>query len=288
MHPARRSDSDGAEVNQSATTRGALGSVLRVEHPFDGCAMLVLNRPQARNALSRELRRALVAAIDALATDPAVRVLVLTGQGDAFCAGLDLKELGTANEAQRIELLGSAALDPIAALERFCGPVIGAINGPAVTGGFELALACDVLIASPAASFADSHARVGVLPGWGLSQKLSRAVGIYRAREVCLAGTTLGAEKALQWGLVNRVVDAANLLAEAFALARDMLRAAPNMLVQYKRLINEGHGLTLDAALELEKTVGAQQHPTFRAPGIDSRGGGTEARNPRGNQESKT
>lgn len=272
-------------MNLGAAATDTPAPVLRIEQPFAGCALLVLDRPRARNALSRQLRRDLVAAIDGLAADPPVRVLVLTGQGDAFCAGLDLKELGAANEAQRAELLGSAALDPIAALGRFGGPVIGAINGPAVTGGFELALACDVLIASPDASFTDSHGRVGVLPGWGLSQKLGRAIGIYRAREVSLGGAPLGAYKALQWGLVSRVVAAVDLLPEAFALARDMLRAAPNMLVQYKRLINEGHGLTLDAALQLEKTMGAHQHPTFESPGIDSRGGDTEGRGTgRGNE----
>lgn len=246
--------------------------MLRVEHPLPGCVCLVMNRPLARNALSRELRQALVTTIDRLAGDASVRVLVLTGAGVVFCAGLDLKELAAATPAQREELFDSPSLDPIAALERFPGPVIGAVNGPAVTGGFELALACDVLLAAPEASFADTHARVGVLPGWGMSQKLSRIIGINRAREVSLAGAPLPAQRACEWGLVSRVLPAGELLPCALALAQDMLRAAPAVLPQYKQLINEGHLLSLAAALKLEKETAARQHESFDAPGIDSRG----------------
>jgi enoyl-CoA hydratase/carnithine racemase len=154
---------------------------------------------------------------------PTVRVLVLTGAGKAFCAGLDLKELGagqgTLGEGEQRR---RPSRDPVEAIERFTGPVIGAINGAAVTGGFELALACDVLLASPAARFADTHARIGIAPGWGLSQKLSRAIGPYRAREVSFTGNWVGAEQAAAWGFVNRVVPAEDLLSTACAMARDM------------------------------------------------------------------
>lgn len=248
-------------------------SVVRVERPFAGCACVVLDRPRARNAMSRALRAQLVTAIDQLAHDDQASVLVITGAGAAFCAGLDLKELAAADAEEREELFDNPRLDPIAALERFPGPVIGALNGPAVTGGFELALACDVLIAAPQASFADTHARVGVLPGWGLSQKLSRIVGIARAREVSLAGAPLPAQRACEWGLVNRIVPADELLPAAYAMARDMLRAHPAVLAQYKHLINEGHMLPLGDALRLEKMTAQRQHEQFETPGIDSRGG---------------
>lgn len=142
-------------------------SVVLVDAPHPGCALVTLNRPQALNALSAELRRGLVQVLAALAQDPSLRAVVLTGAGRAFCAGLDLEEIGE----QGVPPAG-AADDPVAALQAFPLPVIAAINGPAVTGGFELALACDVLIGSSAARFADTHARIGVLPGWGLSQKL--------------------------------------------------------------------------------------------------------------------
>ena len=158
-----------------------------------GFAVLTLNRPQAMNALSRALMTALADAVDTLATDPAVHVLILTGAGRAFCAGLDLKELGAGQARLGEGASGVAPRDPVTAIGRFAGPVIGAINGAAVTGGFELALACDVLLAAPEARFADTHARVGLASGWGLSQKLSRTIGHYRANELSLTGRWLSA-----------------------------------------------------------------------------------------------
>src|SRR5487761_2308897 len=127
-----------------------------------GYAVLTLNRPEAMNALSRGLMAALAAAVDALEADPGVRVLVLTGAGRAFCAGLDLKELGSGAGTLGRGDSGVAEKDPVASIGRFSGPVIGAVNGAAVTGGFELALACDVLYASDSARFADTHARIGI------------------------------------------------------------------------------------------------------------------------------
>ena len=153
-----------------------------VDRDTAGLAVVTLNRPQAMNALSVGLMAELTRCIDTLATDPTVRVLLLTGAGRAFCAGLDLKALGAARGALRRSDSRAAGADPVAARERFAGPVIGAINGPAGTGGFELALACDVLLASPTARFAATHARIGIAPGWGLSHRLSRAIGPHRAR----------------------------------------------------------------------------------------------------------
>jgi enoyl-CoA hydratase len=164
-------------------------------------AVVMLNRPEAMNALSRGLRAQLAHTIRELDAEAQIRAIVLTGAGTrAFTAGLDLKELG-AGEAS----LGAAgdqdsAANPLAAIEQCRKPVIGAINGVAVTGGFELALACDILIASENARFADTHARVGVMPGWGLSQRLSRRIGISRAKELSLTGNFLDAETASAWG----------------------------------------------------------------------------------------
>lgn len=224
---------------------------LLVAQPFEGCAVLTLNRPQAANALSLALRRELVRAITRFEADPAVRVLVLTGAGKAFCAGLDLKELGASDDPSAA-LASPPGDDPVVALRRFSGPVIAAVNGVAITGGFELALNCDVLLASTAARFADTHARVGVIPGWGLSQLLPRLLGPYRAKELSLTGNFLDAQRAEAWGLVNRVVAPEQLLAEALQLARDMLSVQPRMLVQYKRLIDEGLQGSLAAGLALE------------------------------------
>ena len=223
-----------------------------VDHPFDGCAVVTLNRPRAANALSIALRRELTTGINRLQADAATRVLVVTGAGSALCAGLDLKELGTSADGSTA-LAAGPELDPVAALRRFTGPVIGAINGAAITGGFELALACDVLLASTRARFADTHARVGVIPGWGLSQLLPRAIGALRAKELSLTGNFLSAEKAEAWGLVNRVVEPEQLLAQALQLAGEMLSVLPEMLVAYKRLIDDGLARSLEAGLALER-----------------------------------
>jgi len=226
--------------------------VVRCEVDAQGIALVTLNRPQVLNALSRELLDLLAVTIDELGADPRVRVLILTGAGRAFCAGLDLKEIG-AGRGSVGQQAAPVSGDPVAALEHFAGPVIGAINGAAVTGGFELALACDVLLASSQARFADTHARVGLASGWGLSQKLSRAVGIYRAREISLGGRWVSAEQATSWGFVNHVVDPAALLDTARALAADMLQAQPGMLQRYKSIINDGFALPFGEGMALER-----------------------------------
>src|SRR5882672_11430868 len=179
-------------------------SVLLVDKR-DGITTLTLNRPESMNALSQALRMALVEAFAELSNDEDTKVVILTGAGRAFCAGLDLRELSATGMTAKDAVVGGPT-DIVRAMEAFDRPIIGAINGFAITGGFEVALACDILIASSAAQFADTHARVGVMPGWGLSQKLSRTIGIYRAKELSLTGNYLSAEQAAEWGLVNRVV----------------------------------------------------------------------------------
>ncbi len=255
-------------------------------HPA-GYAVLTLNRPQAMNALSKALMAALAAEVDALAANPAVRVLVLTGAGRAFCAGLDLKEIGSGQGS----LGGTGATDtaastrdrsvgdPVAAIGRFPGPVIGAINGVAVTGGFELALACDVLLASTLARFADTHARIGVAPGWGLSQKLSRAIGPYRAREVSFTGNWVSAEQAAAWGFVNQVLPPDGLLPAARALAMDMLGTLPAMLVRYKAVINDGYALTCGDGLLLEKSRAREFNARVDSADVEQRREAVRARN---------
>lgn len=214
-------------------------------------AVVTLNRPEAMNALSRALRAELAAAMEQVNADPEVRAVVLTGAGTrAFTAGLDLKELG-------IEGLGAANAEealanPVKAIELCAKPVIGAINGVAITGGFELALACDVLIGSDNARFADTHARVGIMPGWGLSQKLSRLIGISRAKELSLSGNFLDAQTACTWGLLNRVVPADQLLPVCKQLAADMASADPQMVQAYKGLIDRGFALPFGEGMALE------------------------------------
>jgi enoyl-CoA hydratase len=236
----------------SARCEDVADPVLRIGRD-GGVVTLVLNRPEAMNALSAELRDALAEAFRELAQDESVGVVILTGAGRAFCAGLDLKELGgESGEAQEPSVAISEG--DIAGLVRaFDRPVIGAINGFAITGGFELALACDVLIASRDAHFADTHARVGILPGWGLSQKLPRLIGPYRAKELSLTGNYLAAEQAERWGLVNRVVEPDRLLATARELADDMLSCDPDTVRGYLHLIDDGYDAPLADALAIER-----------------------------------
>jgi enoyl-CoA hydratase len=249
--------------------------ILKVERS-DGIAIVTLHRPEAMNALSRDLRRAIVKAFVELKDDADVGVVILTGAGRAFCAGLDLKELGSPDSTDRESAVAGA--DVVRAVGGCGKPVIGAINGFAITGGFELALACDLLIASSAARFADTHARVGVMPGWGLSQKLSRLVGIFRAKELSLTGNYLSAEKAEAWGLVNRVVAPDDLLPTCVALARDMLSCDPETMLGYKRIIDDGYAETLASGLRLESEASTAHARALTPEKLASRRAGVQAR----------
>jgi enoyl-CoA hydratase len=216
----------------------------------DRVALLTLNRPAARNALSSELLEALPAAIVAADADDAVDVIVLTGADPVFCAGLDLKELGSTGNNIR----GGPSSDkgwgtPWPDISK---PIIGAINGAAVTGGFEIALNCDFLIASERAKFGDTHARVGILPGWGLSVLLPQAVGFRRAREMSLTGNFMDAEEALSFGLVNKVVAHDDLLAYTLSVAADIAgndqKSVRALLAEYRQI----SGSIYDDGLRIE------------------------------------
>src|SRR5829696_4393452 len=215
----------------------------------DRVATVTLNRPRARNALNRDLRRALHAGVLALDADDGVDVIVLTGAGPAFCAGLDLKELAASADAS-VDALGADAeagsgggrVPATRPQERgpfpLVGkPVIGAVNGPAITGGFEVALRCDLLVASERAAFADTHARVGIMPDWGLTVLLPQAIGVRRTREMSETGNFLDAPTALAWGLVNHVVPHDELLPFCRSLAADIVsndqRAVRRVLQTY-------------------------------------------------------
>lgn len=217
--------------------------VLRVERDA-GVATLTMNRPEARNALNRDLRVALTEAFESFAADDAIGVVILTGNGAAFCAGLDLKEMAEVGPDSAIGGRRASGHTLVETMESFDRPIIAAVNGVAVTGGFELALCADVLIGSTEARFADTHARVGILPGWGLSQKLPRMIGPVRARMVSFTGNYVAAEEAERWGLLARVVPPEDLLPTCRALAQDMLSCDPETLRGYKRVIADGYAGT--------------------------------------------
>lgn len=195
----------------------------------DRVATITLNRPEARNALSAAVLRRLPQLVGEADRRDDVDVIILTGADPAFCAGLDLKELGSTGGP-----LSTGTGEPEASASdadpRRRGPVpphakplIGAVNGVAVTGGFELALGCHLLIASDRARFADTHARIGVQPGWGLTVLLPQAIGVRRAREMSATGNFLDAPTALAWGLVNHVVPHDELLPFCRNLAADIV-----------------------------------------------------------------
>ena len=188
-------------------------------------ATVTLNRPEARNALSSEVLALLPRLLERADTDPDVDVVILTGADPAFCAGLDLKELGdTAGNLRGTGADGNPNANgvrgPFPAMTK---PLIGAVNGVAVTGGFELALNCDFLIASERAKFGDTHSRVGVMPGWGLTVLLPQAIGVRRAREMSFTGNFMDAQEALAFGLVNHVVPHDELITFTRSIALDII-----------------------------------------------------------------
>jgi enoyl-CoA hydratase len=246
-------------------------SILLVNETEDGAICeITLNRPDKRNALSRSLRSALVETFARLAQGDIAPVVILTGAGAAFCAGLDLAELAESG------ISGGGDGDPpdvdvVGAMDAYSAPIIGAINGVAVTGGFEVALACDVLMAAPEARFADTHARVGILPGWGLSQKLPRLIGIARAKELSLTGNYIDAAQAAAWGLVNRVVASDELLPTCRRLAHDMCTTEPAVMRAYKRIIDDGYAMPFGEAMAMERRRSREHALTVSAQSIAER-----------------
>lgn len=214
-----------------------------------GVRTVTLHRPDVRNALSSELLGELRQAMVDAEQDPQVQVVVLTGTDPAFCAGLDLREVGAGGPNLQAGTAGSLPWPQLTKL------LIGAINGVAVTGGLELALLCDMLVASDRAKFGDTHARVGIMPGWGMSVLLPRAIGLARAIEMSMTGNFMTAEEALAFGLVNHVVPHDQLLPFTQQLATDAASndvvTAQNLLASYRRIAAASGG-AVGRALEAE------------------------------------
>ncbi|HEB89310.1 MAG TPA: enoyl-CoA hydratase [Deltaproteobacteria bacterium] len=235
-------------------------------------AIVRLNRPEQMNALSAELRLALGAAFRELEDDPEIRAVVVTGVGKAFCAGMDLKEIGSGEEGvSGYELSVTGQTEMREGIASFSGPIIAAVNGAAATAGFELALACDLIFVAKGARFLDTHARIGIVPGWGLSQRLPRLIGIARAKEISLSGNAVPAERAYEWGIANRLCEPETLVDEARALALDMASCVPGVMESVKRLIDEGYSMHLDEALAWELQVGIESSKRISSAEIGQR-----------------
>jgi enoyl-CoA hydratase len=252
----------------------------------DGIATVTLNRPGARNALSREVLRTLPRIVRECDERDDVRSVILTGADPAFCAGLDLKELGSNDrrgDDGGNDNMAEPPSDRRGPLPRIGKPIIGAVNGAAITGGFELALACDFLVASERARFADTHTRVGIQPGWGLTVLLREAVGIRRARELSTTGNFLDASTAMKWGLVNHVVPHEELLPYCRQLASDIASNDPAGVSRILDTYAEGSLVTDRDAWELEVRVsrewmagghGSAEEVARRREGVIARGRG--------------
>lgn len=242
----------------------------------DGVATVTLHRPAARNALSHALLTALRQAMADLGRRNDVGAVVLTGADPAFCAGLDLKELSSDT---RLLEAGDPEVPAWSPWRPLPVPLIGAVNGAAITGGLELALNCDFLIASERAVFADTHARVGIMPGWGLSVLLPQRVGFAMARRMSFTGDFVDARRALEAGLVTEVVAHADLLPAARRLAATIAanhRPAVRALHASYRTIE---GESTSRSLELEQEAGRAWRRSGmtagladRVPGVISRG----------------
>lgn len=233
-------------------------------------ATITLNRPEALNALSLALEAELATAFRAFNRDETLRAIVLTGIGRAFSVGVDLKELGADPAALSKRVWHGP--DSLAGIIRACPhPIIAAVNGFAVTGGLELALLADFLIGSDEARFADTHARVGITPGWGLSQALPRLIGINRARQMSLTGAYVGAAQALQWGLLNEVTSAEGLLPRATALATEIAETDRMTMTRIRDLIAVSAETGWSDGLAREGAVFDQHMPGVTTSGVAER-----------------
>lgn len=239
----------------------------------DRVAVVTLNRPAARNALNAAVRRRLPEVVLELEARDDVDVAILTGADPAFCAGIDLKEVGAGARPGEGRLPYRGPLPPRTK------PLIGAINGVAITGGLELVLACDFLVASEHARFADTHSRVGVQPGWGLTVMLCQSVGVRRAREMSATGNFVDARTALTWGLVNHVVAHDELLPFTRALALDVVSNDQAGVRRLLRTYDEVTLTTLDEGWAIEDRVSrAWEGGGFDPASIEARRAGVVER----------
>ncbi len=220
----------------------------------DRVATLTVNRPDKLNALNDRVIAELGEAIDELVSDAAVGGIILTGAGRAFVAGADISELEnhTAISAKRLAQRGQ---DVFRRFETSPKPVIAAVNGFALGGGCELAMACHIRIASEAAKFGQPEVKLGLIPGYGGTQRLPRLIGRGRALQLLLTGEMIDAQEAYRIGLVNRVVSAAELLPVANEMMRAILANAPFAIANVIETVNRGYDATLEDALTLEATA---------------------------------
>ena len=219
----------------------------------DGVGLITLNRPKALNALNSELLDELIGVLEAWDADDAVRAIVLTGSERAFAAGADIREMAPRSYMEMFKAnFFAAAADRIAAVRK---PIIAAVAGYALGGGCELAMLCDFIIAADTAKFGQPEINLGVMPGIGGTQRLTRLVGKSKAMEMCLTGRNMGAEEAERAGLVRRVVPAGDLLHEAMEAARKIAAQSVPIVMMTKETVNRAYETTLSEGIRFERRV---------------------------------
>ncbi len=216
----------------------------------NGYAILQFNRPDVLNAINMELMAELVDALEILDKDEAVRCLILTGNEKAFAAGADIKEMADASAVEMLLRDQFARWDRIRKIKK---PIIAAVSGFALGGGCELAMTCDMIIASETARFGQPEISIGVMPGAGGTQRLTRAVGKAKAMEMVLTGKPITAEEAKQWGLVNKVVPVEYYLQEATNLAKEVASKPPVAVRMAKEAVLKSFDTTIEGGLEFER-----------------------------------
>ncbi|RME90695.1 MAG: enoyl-CoA hydratase [Anaerolineae bacterium] len=212
--------------------------------------VITLNRPRALNALNGQLLRELMDALSAFDADETIGAIVITGNEKAFAAGADIKEMA---DASTVEMLLRDTIGLFDRIRQIRKPVIAAVSGWALGGGCELAMSCDMIVASETAKFGQPEVTIGVIPGAGGTQRLTRTVGKAIAMEMVLNNRTLSAEEALRYGLVNRVVPVERYLDEAVQLASEIAARAPLAVRLGKEMVNKAFELSLSEALEAER-----------------------------------
>ncbi len=216
----------------------------------DGYSIIQFNRPDVLNALNMKLMEELVDALESLDKDPDVRAILLTGNEKAFAAGADIKEMAEATAVEMVLRDQFARWDRIRKIKK---PIIAAVSGYALGGGCEVAMSCDIIIASESAKFGQPEINIGVMPGAGGTQRLTRAVGKCKAMEMVLTGKMIAAEEALQWGLVNKVVPVESYLAEAKAVAKEIASKPPVAVRLAKEAVLKAFDTTIEGGLEFER-----------------------------------
>jgi enoyl-CoA hydratase len=219
----------------------------------EGIAIITLNRPDALNAWSAELAKEFLGAMEDVRNDESVKAVIITGAGEkAFSAGADIKAMKgmTALKARELSNMGYKICNAIETMDK---PVIAAINGYALGGGMEVSMACDFRIASDKARMGQTEINIGLIPGWGGTQRLTRLVGKARAKELVYTGKIINADTAHQWGLVNSVVTATELMTAVRQFAQELAGKAPVAVKVAKALIEKGAEINLESALALER-----------------------------------